>query len=347
MQIDVNLKENSYKVIIEKLPKLNFDRKVAIITNQHVAGLWLGKLLSNLNAKSISVITIKDGEEYKNMDTIEYILDSLFNEKLDRKSLIIAFGGGVVSDMAGFCASIYERGIDFINIPTTLLAQVDASVGGKTGVNNSFGKNLIGAFHQPRAVYCDSEFLSSLPERELRAGIAEAVKMAVMFDREFFEFFEKSSLQSNDDFDYVVKKCVEIKAKIVSQDEKESGVRAVLNYGHTFAHVIENETHYKRYLHGEAVSIGINMANFLAKDLGLISAQDVERVRAVLAKFKLPTRYLIKDIDAFYEAFFLDKKTQEKRVKFILPQSIGNYTLRDDIEREFVMNMLNNFGAKA
>ena len=272
MQIDINLDKNSYKVYIDELSKLKFKGKVAIITNSKVGGLYLNDILSIVEADEKYVITIADGEEYKNLATIEDILEQLFVSRLDRSSTIIALGGGVISDMSGFTASIYERGIDFITIPTTLLAQVDASVGGKTGVNNKFGKNLIGSFYQPKAVYCESRFLKSLPKREFAAGIAEAIKMAIMFDREFFEFFESCDINNQDDLTKIIKRCVELKAMVVSQDEREKGLRAVLNYGHTFAHVIENELNYKGLLHGEAVAIGMNMANRLALNLGLFSS---------------------------------------------------------------------------
>jgi len=343
MEIKLNLPQSAYSVHIGELPNLAFETKVAIITNNKIAGLWLGDVLQKLRAKSVVIVTLKDGEEYKNMASIEEILNSLFNEKFDRKSLLIALGGGVISDMTGFAAAIYQRGINFINIPTTLLAQVDASVGGKTGVNNAFGKNLIGAFWQPKAVYCDTKFLSTLPKREISAGIAEAIKMAVMFDKGFFEFFENHDLKAQSELEFVIKKCVEIKADVVSKDEKEAGIRAVLNYGHTFAHVIENETKYSHFLHGEAVGIGMNMANSLALKLGLIDKNEQESVKNVLIKFEIPTSYKIPNLERFYEAFFLDKKSAANKIKFILPNKIGNFIMRDDIEKRVIMDVLREF----
>ncbi|WP_096016286.1 3-dehydroquinate synthase [Campylobacter lanienae] len=343
MQIDINLDKNSYKVYIDELSKLKFKGKVAIITNSKVGGLYLNDILSIVEADEKYVITIADGEEYKNLATIEDILEQLFVSRLDRSSTIIALGGGVISDMSGFTASIYERGIDFITIPTTLLAQVDASVGGKTGVNNKFGKNLIGSFYQPKAVYCESRFLKSLPKREFAAGIAEAIKMAIMFDREFFEFFESCDINNQDDLTKIIKRCVELKAMVVSQDEREKGLRAVLNYGHTFAHVIENELNYKGLLHGEAVAIGMNMANRLAVNLGLLSVKEFDRIENLLIKFDLPTKYKIKDENAFYNAFSLDKKSENSVIKFILPNGIGKNLIKSDISKERVLEVLGLF----
>ena len=343
MKIDLSLGEKSYSVFIDELQEIKLKGKVAIITNPKVGGLWLDFLLQRLKCEQKFIITIPDGEEYKNTASVEQILQQLFSSKLDRKSTLIALGGGVISDITGFCASIYERGIDFINIPTTLLAQVDASVGGKTGVNNRFGKNLIGSFYQPRAVYCESGFLSTLPAREFAAGVAEAVKMAVCFDAELFKFFETHDLKSADEISHIIARCVAIKADVVARDERESSIRAALNYGHTFAHAIEQSTNYTRFLHGEAVAIGMAMANALARRLGKLSGEQEERIRAVLRKFALPVEFKIKDIDAFYELFFLDKKSENGKIKFILPDGIGKFRIADDIDRAAVIATLREF----
>lgn len=343
MKVDINFKHNSehdYTVFIDELEKLNFDRKIAIITNPKVAGLHLKTLLASLEAKEVYIITVADGESFKNQQTVDFILENLFNHRLDRKSLLIALGGGVVGDMTGYVASIFQRGIDFIQIPTTLLSQVDASVGGKTGINNAYGKNLIGAFHQPKAVYIESDFLSTLPKREFAAGVAEIVKMAVTFDKEFFRWLQKADLYKKEDLQEAVKKSVETKAKVVALDEKEQGVRAVLNYGHTFAHVVENETKYSRYLHGEAVAIGMHMANRLAEKLGLQTTQEVQDIETLLKKYDLPTRYAISSVETFYDGFFLDKKTFNSKIKFILPKGIGSYEIRDDIDKFLVLEVL-------
>ena len=223
---------------------------------------------------------------------------------------------------------------------------VDASVGGKTGVNNRFGKNLIGAFYQPKGVYIDPAFLKTLPPREFAAGVAEIVKMAVMFDRDFFQRLERGELKTPDDLAYAIRRSVELKAEVVSQDAKERGVRAVLNYGHTFAHVIELETGFETYLHGECVAIGMVMANHLAVALGLLGPDEAQRIKALLEHYGLPTIYRIEDAEAFYQHFFHDKKSMDNAITFILPDHLGGYVMRNDISKETVMATLEAFGPK-
>ena len=336
----------TYDITIDALPQLTFDTSVVVVTNPTVAGYHLDTLLAKLSATQLNVVTIPDGEEYKTLATIENILNECFEHKLDRKSLLIAFGGGVIGDMTGFTASLYQRGIDFIQIPTTLLSQVDASVGGKTGVNNKYGKNLIGAFYQPKAVYIDPAFLETLPPREFAAGVAEVVKMAVMFDKDFFTYLQNSDLKQENSIKGMIRKSVELKAWVVNQDEKEAGIRAVLNYGHTFGHVVENETNYTTYLHGEAVAIGIVMANALAVELGLFTQAEADEVKTFLAYNSLPTEYVIKDVDDFYEHFFLDKKSAKGSIKFILPNGMGNYKMLSDIDENIVKKILATFGGQ-
>jgi 3-dehydroquinate synthase len=346
MVVDITLKketDNSYKIVIDELPKLLFDGKVAIVTNPKVAGLHLKYLLERIEAKELYIITVPDGEQYKNQESIDTILTSLFNHRFNRNSLLIAFGGGVIGDMTGYAASVYQRGIDFIQIPTTLLSQVDASVGGKTGINNRFGKNLVGAFHQPKAVYIDPYFLSTLPKREFGAGVAEVVKMAVTFNKAFFEFLETADLNDANRLKEALAQAVQTKAWVVSQDEKEHGLRAALNYGHTFGHVIENETKYSTYLHGEAVGIGMVMANELAVRLGWMSKEEAIRVEHLLKKYNVPTCYAIKDIEMFYNAFFLDKKSTDTTIKFILPKGIGDVEISNAIDAALVKNVLKDF----
>ena len=348
MKVAIELKkviDNSYDITIDTLPKLRYDSKVAIVTNTKVAGLHLKYLLDRIEAKELYIVTIQDGEEYKNQQSIEYILEALFNHKFNRSSKLIAFGGGVIGDMTGYAASIYQRGIDFVQIPTTLLSQVDASVGGKTGINNRYGKNLIGAFYQPKAVYIDAHFLSTLPKREFAAGVAEIVKMAVTFNKEFFEFLERHDLNDEENLKIAIKYSVETKARVVSEDEKERGLRAALNYGHTFGHVIEKETNYKKYLHGESVAIGIVMANRLAKRLGMLESEEAKRIKTVLERYDLPTTYAITDVESFYEAFFLDKKSGDNKIKFILPRGIGDVEIRDDVAKEDIVAVLKEFEA--
>lgn len=346
MQVNIPLIQTidkSYDITIDTIPETFFDTKVAVVTNPRVAGLHLGYLLSKFSAKELYIITVPDGEEYKNQESVNTILESLFNHRFNRKSLLIAFGGGVIGDMTGYVASIYQRGIDFIQVPTTLLSQVDASVGGKTGMNNSYGKNLIGAFYQPKAVFIDAHFLSTLPQREFGAGVAEIVKMAVTFNKDFFQFLESADLEDKAVLQEVIQKAVQTKANVVAQDEKEHGLRAALNYGHTFGHVIENETKYKRYLHGEAVSIGMVLANETAVSMELMSRDEAFRVKTVLEKYNLPTSYKIENSKSFYDTFFLDKKSSDSAITFIIPVGIGGVKITDAIDEELIVSVLDNF----
>ena len=346
MQVDISFKSASvkdYKVYINELKHIKLDCKVAIITNPKVSGLHLLSILTKIEAKELYIITVPDGEEYKKQSTIDNILENLFNHKFDRNSYIIAFGGGVIGDMIGYVASIYQRGINFIQIPTTLLSQVDASVGGKTGINNSYGKNLIGAFYQPKAVYIETSFLKTLGSREFGAGIAEVIKMAVTFDSDFFNFLYENDLNIKENLELAIQKSVQTKANVVALDEKEHGIRAVLNYGHTFAHVIEKETHYSEFLHGEAVAIGIVMANRLAVKLELLKEDEEIKIKTLLERYNLPTTYKIDNINSFYNGFFLDKKTQNNSINFILPSSIGGYKIVKDIDKSIALELLSEF----
>jgi len=339
MKINISTPQKNYNVYIEQLHNLDIKGKVAIITNPTVSGLHLGYLLEHLKADEIHIVTLPDGEEYKNMDSLMYGMDRLFDAKLDRNSTLIALGGGVIGDMTGFMASIFLRGIKFIQIPTTLLAMVDSSVGGKTGINNKYGKNLIGSFYQPEAVYIDTHFLSTLPKREFSAGMAEVIKMAVMFDAVFFE-----NLKDNkENIENIIRNSIEIKSDVVNQDEKEKGIRSVLNYGHTFGHVIENLTNYSVYLHGEAVAIGMVMANRLAVKLGLLNEYEEKEIKECLKNYDLPTTFKVKNEEEFYEHFFADKKTMNNSIKFILPKGIGNYKIVKDIDKEIILEVLREF----
>ncbi len=346
MKIDIDISTNkniSYSIFIDELDKIELSCKVAIITNPKVAGLHLKNVLSKVKAIQIFIITIPDGEEYKNQGSIDIILESLFNHKFNRSDKLIALGGGVIGDITGYAASIYQRGIDFIQMPTTLLSQVDASVGGKTGINSSYGKNLIGAFHQPISVYIQSEFLKTLPSREFGAGVAEIVKMAVTFDKDFFYWLRSADLKKDADLKEAIAKSVNTKADVVSQDEKEHGIRTVLNYGHTFAHVIEKLTNYSKYIHGEAVSIGICMANELSVKLDLMSQEDASLIKDLLFSYGLPTTYKIDNIEEFYDHFSLDKKARDEKIKFVLANGIGKFILKDDIDKEIVMQLLSEY----
>ncbi|MEA2019004.1 MAG: 3-dehydroquinate synthase [Campylobacterota bacterium] len=345
MTVNITLPNTSYDINIDTLSTITLEKKVVVVTNPTVSKLHLDYLTSKLNIENLSVVTIPDGEQYKTMDTIEDILEHCFEHKLNRSSVLIAFGGGVVGDMTGFAASIYQRGIDFIQIPTTLLSQVDASVGGKTGVNNKFGKNLVGAFHQPVAVNIDPYFLTTLPKREFGAGVAEIVKMAVCFNKDFFNWLENNDLNDtkSDNINIAIQKSVETKAYVVSQDEKEKGLRAALNYGHTFGHVIENETKYSKYLHGEAVGIGICMANAVSVKIGIMSEEESLRIKNLLQRYDIPTTYKIEDVEDFYEHFFLDKKSLDNKIKFIFAVGIGDCKITDEVSKEDIVEVLKGF----
>ncbi len=346
MTVNIPLKhdvDHSYDIFIDTLPQLHFDTKVAVVTNETIAPLHLEYLQARLSAKELIVITLRDGEQYKTWESVEAILEPMFEHRFNRKSLLVAFGGGVIGDMTGFAASVYQRGIDFVQIPTTLLAQVDASVGGKTGINNRFGKNLVGAFHQPVAVYMDPHFLTTLPDREFGAGVAEIVKMAVTFNAAFFEWLENADLRDPEQLRTAIAKSVETKAWVVAQDEKEHGLRAALNYGHTFGHVIENETAYTGFLHGEAVAVGMVMANETAVELGWMTPEEAARVKALLERYGLPTTYAIKDVEAFYDTFFLDKKSADSAITFILPRNLGGVEITDAVDAAVVKTVLGRF----
>ena len=341
-KIVIKTKYQEYEIkIIENLQvELSGYSKILVISNVVVAKIYMQDLLNALSHNEVYTHILPDGEEFKNWQSIESILNKAFDSKLDRSSLMVALGGGVISDMVGFASGIYERGIDFISFPTTLLAQVDASVGGKTGINTSYGKNLIGLFYQPKAVYIYMNFLSTLPKREFASGIAEIIKIAICFDEEFFNFLEQSNLNHLSDLKRAVLKSIELKARVVELDEKEKGIRAALNYGHTFGHVIESLGKFKQFLHGEAVAIGMQMANELAYSLGFLNQEEVIRINKLLQQYGLDFKYYIEDVEQFYECFFLDKKTRFSQVCFVLPYHLGHYILKNDIDRPCVVEVL-------
>lgn len=339
--------------------------KILLITNEVIKNLYLPYVENALHSASVAcranakkwesceIFThcIKEGEVHKNMTSIEGILDFAFCHKLDRKSLMISLGGGIVSDIVGFASGIYERGIGFISIPTTLLAQVDASVGGKCGINNAYGKNLVGIFHQPKAVFVDTHFLRSLPLREVQAGIAEMIKIATCFDKNAFlglESFDFDISNSLDDSALNalaphIQTAIELKSIVVQKDEKEAGIRAGLNYGHTFGHAIENLTNYTQFLHGEAVAMGMRIANALALKIGNLSRDEVAQINKLLDKFGLDFEYKIKNVEEFYEKLFLDKKSKGGKITLVLPRGIGGVDIKDDIDKELILEVLRDF----
>lgn len=306
---------------------------VLLITDSQVAPLYLDQILSSILAPKVFSYILPSGEESKSPKELFSLLEYALSCKLDRKSVMIALGGGVVSDIVGLASGLYMRGIEFYSIPTTLLAQVDASVGGKCGINSPQGKNLIGLFHQPSKVFISPSFLSTLPLREFNSGLAEVIKMAICFDHSLFSsLFSPQWVQNN--LEEVIYTSISLKAHIVEQDEKESNLRASLNYGHTFGHIIEQEGEYRRFLHGEAVSMGMVMANALAHSYNGFSQS--QEVIDLLKLYHLPTHYFISNQERFFNALFLDKKTQNDKIKFILPKAIGSYEFAYPSQEEII-----------
>lgn len=324
-------------------------RQVAIITNKVVAPLYLDALLEALDGLQVDVMQMDDGEAEKNLQVYQQTMDFLLAARHNRSTCLIALGGGVVGDLCGFVAATFQRGVDFVQIPTTLLAQVDSSVGGKTAVNHPQGKNMIGAFHQPVAVLADTATLGTLPSREYAAGLAEVVKYGVIEDAAFFEFLEQHSddLLAKDGavLSQVILRCCAIKAEVVSADERESGRRAILNYGHTFGHGIEKLCGYGQWLHGEAVAIGMVMAARLSVAVAGLDESVVMRLTALLRRLGLPTALdqasrKVATIEAMMDVMGLDKKVVDGRLRFIVASQLGQVQVRDDIDAAVVRNVL-------
>ena len=348
VKIKTKAKNNKYKINIWNLPEIKLENnKVAIITNPTVSKLYLEEVKKKIKAKELYVIEIPDWEEYKTLDTVNNILNKCFEFKLNRTSKLISLWGWVIWDITWFAASIFNRWIWFIQMPTTLLAQVDASVWGKTWVNNKFWKNLLWTFWQPDAVYIDTNFLKSLPEREISAWMAEVIKMAITFDRKFFDFLLSSNIYLDNNkklnikvLNKIIKKSVKLKAKVVSLDERERWIRAVLNYGHTFGHVIENIAWYWNILHGEAVWIWMCLANNLAVKLWFLKKSENIIIKECLKKYNIPINFVIKDKEEFYNKLFLDKKAWNNKIKFILAKWIWNNIIIDNINKKDVISIL-------
>jgi 3-dehydroquinate synthase len=303
--------------------------RVAVVTNTTVAPLYLDTLVRSLSAtgKQVTTIVLPDGEEEKNWASLMKVFDVLLAEKCDRKTTLLALGGGVIGDLTGYAAASYMRGVPFIQVPTTLLAQVDSSVGGKTGINHPLGKNMIGAFYQPQAVIADIETLNTLPPRELSAGLAEVIKHGAIIDAGFFDWIEANigKLVARDGaaLAYAIQRSCEIKADVVRQDEREGGLRAVLNFGHTFGHAIEAGLGYGEWLHGEAVGCGMVMAADLSHRLGFIDAATKERVKALVRAAGLPVVAPDLGTERWVELMQVDKKNEDGQIKFILIKPLG------------------------
>lgn len=313
-------------------------RRAAIVTNAVVAPLYLERLRSTLAACGASAIeiTLEDGEQAKRWETLDAIVGAMLEARCDRRSVVIALGGGVVGDLAGFAAAIYQRGLPFIQVPTTLLAQVDSSVGGKTGINHALGKNMVGAFHQPLAVIADVRTLRSLPARELRAGLAEVIKHALVLDATFLDWIDShlERLLGGDAqaLTHAVLRSCELKAQVVAADEREAGPRAILNFGHTFGHAIEAGVGYGSWLHGEAVAAGMVMAAELSARAGVLAPAAVVRVRKVLARAGLPIEGPDLSPERYFELMTIDKKATAGKIRFVVLEAIGRAALRDDLD---------------
>ncbi|WP_333654174.1 3-dehydroquinate synthase [Dissulfurispira sp.] len=353
--VRVDLGERSYDIAIdsgilsnigERIKGFSFS-KVAVISNPSVFNLYGDVVINSIKNAGFEPlhVIIPDGEEHKNFNQTYQILTELLKNKLDRKSCLIALGGGVIGDITGFAASIYMRGIDFIQAPTTLLSQVDSSVGGKTGVNHELGKNMIGTFYQPRLVWIDIDTLKTLPRREILCGIAEIIKYGVIWDEELFEFLEKhrESILTLDPLPltHIIRRSCEIKAEVVSRDEREAGLRAILNYGHTIGHAIETETGYSRFLHGEAIAIGMNLEAWLSEIMGFLGRKDALKIKAVIDSYGLPSE-LPADLNAdkLISHMKLDKKVEAGEMKFILPEKLGKVKIQKGIDIENIRKAL-------
>lgn len=335
-QIEVNLGERSYPIRIargllgdgEWLAHATGARQRLIVTNETVAPLYLGRLEAALGEPAAESFVLPDGEQHKTLATFERIIDRLVERNFHRDACLVALGGGVIGDVTGFAAACYQRGIDFVQVPTTLLAQVDSAVGGKTAVNHPQAKNMIGAFHQPIAVATDTDTLASLPPRELAAGLAEVVKYGVIVDRAFFEWLEEHmnalSALEPEPLAYAIRRSCEIKAEVVAADERERGMRALLNLGHTFGHALEALGGYERWLHGEAVAIGMHLAARTSAALGLIGEAEADRIAVLLRRAGLPVDCSGIPPDAILERMQLDKKAGASGLKLVLVRGIGD-----------------------
>jgi len=354
--LNVDLGDRSYPIYIGEalfadanlLRKHISGRQVVIVSNETIAPLYLKSIQDMLSGYEVQVSILPDGEQYKNLDVLNTIYTTLLTHNCDRSVTLIALGGGVVGDMTGYAAASYQRGVNFIQIPTTLLSQVDSSVGGKTGVNHALGKNMIGAFHQPQCVIADTQTLNTLDDKQLSAGIAEVIKYGLLGDIAFFEWLEinMDKLLSRDpeSLAYAIERSCQDKAEIVAADEKESGKRALLNLGHTFGHAIETATGYGNWLHGEGVAVGMIMAADLSHRLGWISDSDLQRTKDLTLKAKLP----IDPPDSmsrqqFLELMLRDKKALAGKIRLILLKSLGNAIISDDYEKVKLDETLDSF----
>jgi 3-dehydroquinate synthase len=360
--VKVSLGERSYSILIgnrllprlgSECKKLGLGQRCAVITDSNVAAKFSKPALASLKAAGFDpvLITVPPGEKSKDLKVVQSCYDQLAQHRLERKSFVVALGGGVVGDLAGFVAATYLRGVAFIQVPTTLLAQVDSSVGGKVGVNLKAGKNLVGAFYQPRIVLCDLDTLKTLPQREYRAGLAEVIKYGIIYDQALFQKLERDlpkllKLEPNT-LATVVARCCAIKADVVGQDETESGLRAILNFGHTIGHAIEAISGYGNYLHGEAISIGQVAAAELSAALTGLPLGDVERVTNLFRESGLPTGIGLNSQQRakLFDAMKLDKKVSAGEIKFVLAERIGKVLWGQKVPQDLIEQVLDSQAA--
>jgi 3-dehydroquinate synthase len=356
-RIDIALGERSYPILIgprlledaQLLGKHIAARNLLVVTNETIAPLYLAKLQAALTGRRVATLVLPDGEQHKTLDTFSRIVDALVAGRMNRDSAAVALGGGVIGDMVGFAAASYQRGIDYVQVPTTLLAQVDSSVGGKTGVNHLHGKNMIGAFHQPRCVIADTSTLQTLSPREYRAGMAEVVKYGFIRDAAFLQWIESNveRLLAREDAAvmHAVRRSCEIKADVVAQDEREHGLRAILNLGHTFGHAIETAAGYGAWLHGEAVAAGMAMAADMSARLGWLQPADRDRVTRLLEKLGLPVAPPRIGAQRGRELMGMDKKVLGGRIRLVLLRELGSAVVADDYaEQAFDATLQAHFG---
>jgi len=360
LQLTIELGERSYPIMIGEgllddaalLARHIAARDVLVVTNSTVGPLYADRLCRGLAGKRIQTVTLPDGEQYKTLAVLGQVFDALVEARLNRDGCVVALGGGVVGDMAGFAAACYQRGIEFVQVPTTLLAQVDSAVGGKTGINHPGGKNLIGAFHQPRAVLADLATLRTLPPRELRAGLAEVIKYGLVDDAGFLDWIEHNLDRllalDMDALAQAVRRSCEIKARIVAADEREQGQRALLNLGHTFGHAIETAEGYGEWLHGEAVAVGMLLAADLSQRLGWLQPAEVERVRALLRRAGLPLEAPRIGAGRALQLMGMDKKVLQGRIRLVLLRRVGAGCVTGEYPAEVLQaTLLHHFGAPA
>ncbi|STO20843.1 3-dehydroquinate synthase [Fluoribacter dumoffii] len=352
-QVDVSLTEHQYPILICRngLQNPNFLRtivtssQVLIVTNQTIAPLYLKQVQAAFADVQCDVLILKDGEQYKNQHSLFTIYDALIQQKHHRDTVLIALGGGVIGDITGFVASTYQRGVKFVQIPTTLLAQIDASIGGKTAINHALGKNMIGSFYQPQAVIIDLATLNTLPEREFRAGLAEMIKYGLLAGGDFFKLLSTTLQQglaaSSTQLPQLIAECCRIKAQFVETDEKEAGQRALLNLGHTFAHALETYTHYQQWLHGEAVAIGLYCATLLSHKMQLVDKQLVEQVEQILHFAGLPHKIPnTVNLDRLIGLMQSDKKIKNNCLRFVLIKKPGDCYLEAGVTEDCLYNAL-------